>query len=492
MIKMFSAGLGLLMAMSISAQDKSAQLEEFVNQTLEEIDIIPGVSVAVVKNNETVFTKGFGLSNLETGKKATKTTNFYIASSTKAFNGLVATELAAEGRLDLKSEITAYKPFSEFENQEVFEGITMQDLLSHTSGIDNPFLSILLAYSGDYTDERILRITENFTQKNETGNAFEYTNFGYYMLALILQYELGEDWRDLLDQKLFTPCQMDMATAYVSDSEDRAAPHIGLFPDKVEVAKFKTDKTMHAAGGLLLNAEDASKFLSLYLNDGKLNGNQIFEEEVILESYAPKADQNDDEKREFTRIKYGNGWNIGKYNDDKVVFHFGGYTGFASHLSFMPEQKIGVAVFVNHEIGMPVANMIAEYAYDLYNENSEDLARHEKMLKKKLPSMLEGIQKGQIKHEEKMAAREWQLKYPKESYPGKFSNENFGTLKVWLEDDEFWVACGNMSASATAFPEDNCMRVELIPRSGTIIQYLPEDGSLDKINWRGEIFTRVE
>ena len=492
MIKIFSACLGLLMALPIVAQDKSQQLEKFVNQTLEEIDIIPGLSVAVVMDAGIVFTKGFGLSNLETGEKATEKTNFYIASSTKAFNGLLATELAAEGRLDLNRDISTYKPFSEFENREVFEGVSVQDLLSHTSGIDNPYLSFLLAYSGDYTDERILKVTEQFTEKNENGKAFEYTNFGYYMFALLLKYELGEDWRELLDQKLFTPCQMDRATAYVSESENRAAPHIGLFPGKVEVAKFKTDKTMHAAGGLLLNAEDAGNFLSLYLNDGKLRDAQIFEDNVILESYAPKADQNDDEKREFTRIKYGNGWNIGTYNDDKVVFHFGGYTGFASHISFMPEQKIGVAVFVNHEIGMPVANMIAEYAYDLYNDNSTELARHEKMLKKKLPSMLEGIQKGQIKHEEKMAARQWQLKFPKESYPGTYRNENFGTVKVWLEDEEFWVACGNMETVATAFPEDNCMRVELVPRSGTIIQFLSEDGDLNKINWRGEIFTRIK
>jgi hypothetical protein len=175
-----------------------------------------------------------------------------------------------------------------------------------------------------------------------------------------------------------------------------------------------------------------------------------------------------------------------------VVFHFGGYTGFASHLSFMPDQKIGVAIFVNHEIGMPIANMIAEYAYDLYNDNTKQLSEHHKMLEKKLPSMLQGIQKSQIKHEEKMAARQWQLKFPKESYPGTFHNENFGTLKVWLENDEFRVASGNMSTLATAFPEDNCMRVELVPRSGTIIQYLPEDGNLDKLNWRGCLFSRVE
>jgi len=84
------------------------------------------------------------------------------------------------------------------------------------------------------------------------------------------------------------------------------------------------------------------------------------------------------------------------------------------------------------------------------------------------------------------------LKFPKESYPGTFRNENFGTLKVWLENEKFLIACGNMSNVATAFPEDNCMRVELVPRSGTVIQYLAEEGSLDKINWRGEIFTRVE
>lgn len=244
----------LSLTLSGYAQQKE-ELTKFVQSAMDNLEIIPAISVAVAGEDGILYAGGFGVANIETGEKVTEKTNFYIASTSKAFTGLLMTMLADEGKVDLSAEILNYRPFSEFEEQDLFRGVTVQDLLSHTGGIDNPYLSFKLAFSGDYTEEGILELVERASENLGNGKAFEYTNYGYYLIALLIKEEFGEDWRDLIDERVFSPFGMESTTAYVSKSPQRTAPHVGLDQDRVEVARFKTDETMHAAGGLLLNAD---------------------------------------------------------------------------------------------------------------------------------------------------------------------------------------------------------------------------------------------
>jgi len=477
-------------ALSGHAQKKEEELSSFVRTSMENLEIIPGISVAVVGKDGLLYSAGFGLADIETGVKATSKTNFYIASSTKAFNGLLMTLLEGEGKVDLDAEILNYRPFSEFEKQDLFAGVTVQDLLSHTSGVDNPFLSFKLAYTGDYTEDGIIELVETASEKNEEGKVFNYTNYGYYLIAILLKEEWGRDWRVLLDQRIFSPLGMDDATAYVSQSTRRASPHSGFFKDDVQVVPFKTDETMHAAGGLLLNADDAARFLSQFIGEGHVKGERIVSADVIKRAITPVVEQNDDGDRMFSRESYANGWNIGEYEGERVIFHFGGYTGFASHMSFMPDNDLGVAVFVNHDIGMPIANEIAAYAYDLYGNHPERLDDHLKEVQKELPKMLSQVRKRHERHLEKLASREWDLKLPRDAYKGVFHNEKIGTMEVFPSEESFEVSCGNMRTIATPYPAPNCLRVEMTPGRGTIIQFLPHEGEADTLNWNGELFVR--
>ena len=467
------------------------EFAKFVQSTLSNLEIIPGISVAVTSDNEIIYTGGFGVGDVENNVRATSTTNFYIASSTKAFTGLMTSLIAENGSLDLNKNITSYKPFSDFENQDLFSGITIQDLLSHTSGVDNPYLSFRLAFSGDYTHQEILELVEDYSERLEKGKEFDYTNYGYYLISLIIKEELGLDWRKLMDEMIFSPTGMDGTTAFVSEDPMHARPYVALHKDELSAVQFKTDATMHAAGGLLLNAEDAAHFLQIFLSGGEVDGKRVFSEKVITRATTPVATQNDKKERIFTREYYANGWNIGKYNDDDVLYHFGGYTGAASHLSFIPERNLGVAVFVNHDLGMPVANLIASYAYEFYGGNKEKLRELEKKRDRDLPEMLEKRRKNHAKHLEKLAEREWDLELPPSSYEGAFFSNTMGTLTIGRTEESFRVSCGNMSTIATAFPEPNCLRVEVIPGSGTIIQFLPADQKADTLNWNGELFVRI-
>lgn len=470
-------------------QSKEQQLSKFIEEALKVFPVVPSISVSVANDKETLFAEGFGHYDIENNLKSNSNTNYYIASTTKSFVGLLALILADEGKIDLNEQITNYKPFKNFSNKNVFNGITVKDLVTHQTGLDNNYLSFLLAYSGDYDSKTILKLINEESIPNKNGKAFKYTNYGYYLFAILLHEEFGLNWKKELEKKIFKPLNMQNTTAYISKANEVAFPYNSVFKKQLKKLHLqKTDKTMHAAGGIISNANDISKFLSFCIDNGK----NIVPENLIKRSYATQASSEHKGIKVFEGKGYGIGWRLGEFSDKEVVYHFGGYTGYYSHLSFLPKQKLGVAVFVNHEFGLPIGNLIANYAYDLYLGNTNKLKKHEKTLKKKFPKLLKAAQKSQLAHEKKQASRSWQLTLQKQDYVGSYTNEKFGTAKVTFQNGKNYIETGSLKAECTPFPQENTMRVELIPNSGTVIRFIIENGKVTAISYAGEKFLKTK
>ena len=470
--------------------DTTQMLNSFIQKTLETSEIVPSISIAIVSDKNVLYQQTFGYADWEKQLPATNQSVYYIASCTKAFNGLLAHILAEEGKIDLNAPVTDYKPFMGFERKDLFQNITILDLLSHQSGIDNPYLSFRLAYTGHYTEDEILKLIEAETQTNEAGKAFEYTNFGYYLLDYLLQAELGKSWKDLLDEKVFQPLGMENSTAYASKvpAEKLARPHSGVFQGSVSISPLqKSDALMHAAGGMMTNIEDAARFLQFYLGRGK----GVYPEDVVVNSYQKQVDAKHKYVRVFDGNGYASGWRIGEFEKEKIVYHFGGYTGYFAHYSFLPEKNIGMAVFCNTDMGMTAANLVSKYAYNLYLGNKKELKKAEKILYKKVPKVLAQERKTQLAHEQKMAERTWNLTLPKAQYAGIFSSEKYGTVEILYKEGQFVVMAGNLKTIATPFPTENTMRVELVPGSGTIIGFDLKEGKVVSLFHQRETFVKI-
>ncbi|MDA0194292.1 MAG: serine hydrolase [Bacteroidetes bacterium] len=125
---------------AIAQSDLNENLNKIIEKCLIELKGIPSVSIAIVKNDSVVYLKSYGYSDVENKINANTHTPYYIASTTKSFTGTLAQILHDEGVIDLDLPITDYKPIKEFKNKEVFENITIRNLLTHTSGISNGYL----------------------------------------------------------------------------------------------------------------------------------------------------------------------------------------------------------------------------------------------------------------------------------------------------------------------------------------------------------------
>ena len=103
----------------------NSKINSFIYKAMDSVGVVPSLSIAIIDSTGVVMTKGFGKSDIEHNILASEKTNYYIASTTKSFVGLLATILDDEDLISLDAQITSYKPFNEFKNTDVFKNITI-------------------------------------------------------------------------------------------------------------------------------------------------------------------------------------------------------------------------------------------------------------------------------------------------------------------------------------------------------------------------------
>src|SRR5688500_7092969 len=143
---------------STSSTSSTSALDSTLAQIFA-LDLAPGMSVAVVRDTQLIYAKGFGWADVEARRAVTPETIFYIASTTKSFTGLAAVLLDEQGRLDLDAPLSRYLPAARLQAPLSTDSMTLRSLLSHIHGIDNNGPIIFrTAYTGEHTNDQLLAL----------------------------------------------------------------------------------------------------------------------------------------------------------------------------------------------------------------------------------------------------------------------------------------------------------------------------------------------
>ncbi len=494
--------LMLLFAMSqlmLFAQPTKKQyvkkVEAFFNETLEMFDGVPGIGLAVVNGKETFYAGGFGFADLEKKLPFNGDTDFYIASCTKSFTGLLAAILDEEGIISLDAPLTQYLKDIPFDPALEMDQVKVRDLLTHTAGLAHPSIGFRLAYTGDHTHELLMGQLKDL-KANEVGRGtYEYTNLGYNIYTLVSEEITGKPWQQLLEEKVFNPLKMNRTTAYMSRVEKHnwtfAKPYFAMTrAETEEIYLRKHDNTMQSAGGLVITPGDAATWMKMQLNMGSVNGKQLFSKEVIGLTRQPVVVA-ERERGGFTTQNYGLGWMRGTFQDKHLVWHTGGFPGSFSLISFAPEDDFGVSVFVNEALaGHRLLYLLAGYAYDAYWQPEGWEEKYEKQ-RAELHEYLQGVAKNIRADMAERAKRTWNLTEDFPFYSGIFENELLGTVIIEGTQEQIKVQMGNLYCIATPFPKENTIRIELIPGSGQVLQFIMKEGQVTGIQADGDVFKKV-
>jgi len=471
------------------------QLDRWMTDTLTTLEVVPGIAVTVVVDDEVALARAWGTSDLRTGAPATEDTQFYIASATKSFTALAASVLDARGVLDLDSSFAEHLHGVELERSLRPGDVKLRDFLSHTSGIANDPIGYRVAYSGVHDPETLWALLEDCTPASGAPlGTFRYTNVGYNILGMIIDRETGVTWQEHLRELLFEPLGMERTTAYASLGREKgwtvAAPHHGVHADGVRRLYLeKQDNTMQSAGGMMTTARDVARWLELQLNEGVVDGHQVVDAALVRATHEAAAQTGPPSGMPLGQTAYGLGWSVGSHRGREARFHGGGFAGFRSLISFMPEDGVAVAVMVNESsVGGELLRATLEMSYDWW-------LGEEVRMSAATAALLESREKFTTRIAADVAARaerEWQLSLPRAAYTGTFTSDWYGDVVITELDGELHFQNGNLHCVATPYTRPETMRVEPIPGRGMVVRFHSDEGSVDELEMDGDWFERAD
>lgn len=201
--------------------DPTAAVDEFVKAEMERKKI-PGVSVAVIKDGKPVVVKGYGLANIEHNVPVKPETIFQSGSVGKQFTAFAIMLLVEEGKIGLDDKIGKYLG----EVPESWANVTVRHLLTHTGGFTD--YSRGFDFRKDFTEDDLLKIIKETPLAFAPGEKWQYSNFGYVTLGIIIRKVTGKFYGDFLTERVFKP--LGMTTARVISERDivpnRAAGYV--------------------------------------------------------------------------------------------------------------------------------------------------------------------------------------------------------------------------------------------------------------------------
>jgi CubicO group peptidase (beta-lactamase class C family) len=460
----------------------TAEFDDAIGQAVATLPAVPGLAVAVY-TRDGVYVRGFGVTDMGTREPATADTAFYIASTTKPLTALAIAILAARGSFDLDATLASYAPEANFPATLQPHKVTFRHLLSHTSGIENNPIAFRVAFSGEH-DPELLWSMLGSSKPNERAplGKFSYTNVGYNITTILTDRKLGRRWQDLLEREVFRPAGMTRSSAYMSKALAAgwsvARPHgYSLDTHRSERIRIeKTDQTMQSAGGVIMSARDAARWLELMVEDGRIAGKPVVPAAVVRSTRVPLADLAENADG-FTRKHYGLGWYLGTYRDDAILQHLGGFPGARAHVSYLPGRHTGVAVFINDStVSAPVVDLIAKFAYDRLADRADARTEFDAAVK----ALAADGPARMLAGRNERAARPWKLTRPHAAYAGRYVSAELGTMEITVANGEITARIATLQAVATPFTESDSIRVELAPFQGEVIRFVFDGGERPK------------
>lgn len=366
--------------------------------------------------------------------------------------------------------------------------ITLRQLLTHQSGIDNQPLVWATAYSGLHTPQTLTTLTSMSVPDPEakTGE-FRYSNVGYNIASLWLDAQSSTVWQDQLQQLIFKPLGMAHSSARQSEAKQwpLALPY-SLMKSAEPLYLQKTDATMHAAGGMFASVGDLARFVAAQLPGAK----SPLSASVISQSQQTQV-KTDSSYGDFQRSGYAFGWYTGPYKGQNMLHHFGGFPGYSAHLSFVPAQQIGLVILHNEDmLSRDLNNLIADYCYGLLLGDSGTKARVQAGFTKlgqklaQLPAMKQAQQ-------QKIAGRKTLLSLPYQTYIGRYLHPQLGEMTVSQNaQQQLEFRWGALQAIATGFDTQDELRLELVPNSGEVVKFTVAQGKVQHLTLGGMTFSK--
>lgn len=411
-------------------------LDGYVEQAMAEWNV-PGLSLAVVKDDSVVYAQGYGVRERGTERPVDEHTLFAIGSTTKAFTSALLGQLVDQGEIAWSDRVTDQLPWFQLHDPWVTRELTVRDLLTHRSGLPR---CDLLWHSTNYDRREILRRVRHCEPEFSFRSQIGYQNIMYLAAGRLAAEVAGSRWDQLVEDRIFGPLGMDRSNTSVDSLEGMsnvATPHAEM-DGTVRTMPWRDIDNIGPAGSINSSAREMAQWLRLQLNEGSYEGQRLMADSSLTEIRQPHMVMEElpdatppslFPTNHFTA--YGFGWVLFDHRGRKVVRHGGLIDGMQTEVGLIPEEDLGVVVLTNYsgnDLGPPLMFRIFNSYLDAPRKDWAGEYR----------SVYDSLEAGEQKREQELREARVADTSPsldREAYTGTYRNELYGTMKVTGSDE---------------------------------------------------------
>ena len=288
----------------------------------------------------------FGTANAELNLPMTPDTVIQIGSSTKVYNAALVMTLVEQHRLDLDVPVVKYMPHFRIADAKARETITLRQLLSMSSGLDNgPYTEF---WNGDDALASYVESLRSLPQAFAPGVGWGYSNAGTSIAGRLVEVATGESWDAALHDRILEPAGLAHTITRPEDLPFQRvsvghSPSAGGHPPAVVRPWYITRAQGPAGSTLAASAHDVAQFAALFINDGvAANGRRVLSHESLATMMTPTAPS---PGGQF--VAWGVGPSLMRWGDVDVWWHPGGNQSGLSGVYWIPSRHVVLAFVIN-------------------------------------------------------------------------------------------------------------------------------------------------
>lgn len=358
---------------------------------------IPGMAYAIVKDDQIIYAKGFGVRKQGESDAVDENTLFAIGSNTKAFTATLVAMLVDDGKLKWTDRVVQVLDEFQMKDPWVTHEMQVTDILCHRSGMPGYQLDNMVLLG--FQRPEIVRAARWVQPVTSFRSAFAYSNTLYLAAGQLIEAKRGHSWEEDLSVHLLQPLAMNFTTGDPDalPSANVATGHFLLSDNSVwpipENWRYSyIQKTVGSAGSMYSNVLDLAQWLRFQLADGRIDNTQLVSRDNLAVTRAPRTLITSDISGPHS--SYAMGW---RYEADSVsprpiLWHDGAISGMLSAIGFVPGADIGIVVLTNAEpVELPTQVMFA-FFYLYFNYQAVPNLASDLLIRSAIQSALPAIQ----------------------------------------------------------------------------------------------------
>ena len=331
-----------------------AGFDDYVAQSVKDWKTT-GLAVAVVKDGQIVFAKGYGVRRLGSPEPIDDRTLFAVGSTTKAMTAAAIGMLVDEGKVAWDDPVIKHLPWFALKDPYMTREIRVRDLLIHRAGVPN---TDFLWYEQPLSAREIIGRLRDVELETSPRTHFTYQNVMYAVAGEVVAAASGMPWAEFVRTRIFEPLGMSgtIATAAtLAEQPNVATPHYEI-DGTVQVIRNASVDGVAPAGSVWSSVRDMAQWLNMLLARGTAGGpagKRLLSEKVVAELFTPQTMVGPDAFYPTARLTtphwttYGLGWFQADYGGEKVDFHTGSIDGMVAIAGLIRDRNLGVVVLAN-------------------------------------------------------------------------------------------------------------------------------------------------